>query len=150
MTLSPMIGMDGDRVDEGTGGPLGTDQHADRVGAREGDHAAAAPDLKVADRPLERGRRHGRLVGKVRSPAAIQRIDEKRDVVRAAEAVCRHQAAEECRPEWKMEHGTWKSAFKASTFPCPICRFPWQGASFSTLPDQPWRGVADSDLTSLR
>jgi hypothetical protein len=34
-------------------------QDADRVGAREGDHAAAAPDLKVADRPLERGRRHG-------------------------------------------------------------------------------------------
>ena len=90
MTLSPMIGMDGDLVDEGTGRPLGADQDADRVGAREGDHAAAAPDLKVADRPLERGRRHGRLVGKVRRPAAIQRVDEKPDVVRAAEAVGTH------------------------------------------------------------
>ena len=31
MTLSPMIGMDGDLVDEGTGRPLGADQDADRV-----------------------------------------------------------------------------------------------------------------------
>src|SRR5258705_12992169 len=90
MTLSPMIGMDGDLVDEGTGRPLGADQDADRIGAREGDHAAAAPDLKVADRPLERGRCHGRLVGKVRSPAAILRVDEKSDVVRAAESICAH------------------------------------------------------------
>ena len=82
MTLSPVIGMDGDLVDERAGRPLGADQDADRVGAREGDHAAAAPDLKVADRPLERGRRHRRLVGKVRRPAAIQRVDEKPDVVR--------------------------------------------------------------------
>ena len=90
MTLSPMIGMDGDLVDEATGRPLCADQNADRVGAREGDHAAAAPDLKVADRPLERGRGHWRLVGKVRRPAAIQRADEKLDVVRAAEAVGAH------------------------------------------------------------
>ena len=91
MTLPPMIGMDGDLVDEGPGRPLGADQDADRVGAREGDHAAAAPDLQVADRPLERGRRHGRLVGKVRRPAAIQRVDEQPDVVRAAEAIRRHR-----------------------------------------------------------
>ena len=90
MTLSQMIGMNGDLVDERTGRPLGADQDADRVGAREGDHAAAAPDLQVADRPLERRRRHRRLVGKVRRPAAIQRVDEERDVVRAAEAICRH------------------------------------------------------------
>ena len=87
VTLSPMIGMDGDLVDEGTGRPLGADQDADRIGAREGDHAAAAPDLKVADRPLERCRRHRRLVGKVRRPAAIQCVDEQPDVVRAAEAI---------------------------------------------------------------
>ena len=90
MTLSPMIGMDGDLVDEGSRRPLGADQDADRVGTREDNHAAAAPDLKVADRLLERSRRHGRLVGKVRNPAAIQRVGEKRDVVRAAEAVRRH------------------------------------------------------------
>ena len=90
MTLSPMIGMDGDLVDEGTRRPLGADQDADRVGAREGDHAAAAPDLKVADRPLERGGRHRRLVGKVRRPAAIQRVDEKPDVIGAAKAVRAH------------------------------------------------------------
>ena len=93
MTLPPMIGMDGDLVDEGTGRPLGADQDADRVGAREGDHAAAAPDLQVADRPLERGRRHRRLVGKVRRPAAIQRVDEKPDVVRAAEAIATRQSS---------------------------------------------------------
>ena len=92
MTLSPMIGMDGDLVDEATRRPLCADQDADRVGAREGDHAAAAPDLKVADRPLERGRGHWRLVGKVRRPAAIQRADEKLDVVRAAEAVGAHES----------------------------------------------------------
>jgi hypothetical protein len=90
MTLSPMIGMDGDLVDERTGRPLGANQDGDRVGAREGDHAAAAPDLEVADRPLERDRRHRRLVGKVRRPAAIQRADEKLDVVGAAEAVGAH------------------------------------------------------------
>ena len=90
MTLSPMIGMDGDPVDECSGRPLGADQDADRVGAREGDHAAAAPDLEVADRTLEHGRRHQRLVGKVRGPAAIQGFHEKPDVVRAAEAVCAH------------------------------------------------------------
>ena len=90
MTLSAMIRMDGDPVDEGTGRPLGADQDADRVGSRERHHAAAAPDLKVADRSLERRRRHRRLVGIVRRPAAIQRVDEQRDVVRAAEAVCGH------------------------------------------------------------
>src|SRR5918999_1012093 len=90
MTLPPMIGMDGDLVDEGTRSPLGADQHADRVGAREGDHAAAAPDLKVADRPLERGGRHGPLVGEVRQPAAIQRVNEEPDVISAAKAVRAH------------------------------------------------------------
>jgi hypothetical protein len=93
MTLSPMIGMDGDLVDEGTGRSFGADQDADRVGASEGDHATAAPDLKVADRPLERGRRHGRLVGKVRRPAAIQRINEQRHVVRTAKAIRRQISA---------------------------------------------------------
>ena len=90
VALPPMVGMDGDLVDEGAGRPLGADQDADRVGAREGDHAAAAPDLEVADRPLEGGRRHRRLAGEVRSPAAIQRIDEQPDVIRAAEPVRGH------------------------------------------------------------
>jgi hypothetical protein len=90
MTLSPMIGMDGDLVDEGTGRPLGADQDADRVSAREGDHAAAAPDLKVPDRSLERSRRFRRLLGKVRRPAAIQCVNEKSDVVRAAKSVRAH------------------------------------------------------------
>ena len=90
VALSPMIGMDGDLVDERARRPLGADQDADRVGAREGDHAAAAPDLKVADRPFERGRRHRRLVGEVRRPAAIQRIDQELDVVGATEAVRAH------------------------------------------------------------
>ena len=35
MTLSPMIGMDGDLVDERPGRPLGADQDADRVGTRK-------------------------------------------------------------------------------------------------------------------
>ena len=61
MALSPVIGMDGDPVDEGARRPLGANQDADRIGAGEGDHAAAAPDLQVADRALERGRRHRRL-----------------------------------------------------------------------------------------
>ena len=90
MTLPPMIGMDGDLVNEGPGRPFGADQDADRVGAREGDHAAAAPDLQVADRPLERGRRHLRLVRKVRTPAAIQRVDEKPDVVGATKTIRTH------------------------------------------------------------
>ncbi len=85
-----MIGMDGDLVDEGTGGPLGADQDADRIGARERDHAAAAPYLKVADRPLEFRRCHRRLVGKARTPAAIECRDEQRDVVGAAEAIGTH------------------------------------------------------------
>jgi hypothetical protein len=87
MTLPQVIGMDGDSVDEGRRRPLGADEDANRIGTREGDHAAAAPDLQVADRSLERRRRHGRLVGKVRQPAAIQRIDEQRDIVRATESV---------------------------------------------------------------
>jgi hypothetical protein len=41
MTLPQMIGMDGDLLDESSGRPLGADQDADRVGSREGDHAAA-------------------------------------------------------------------------------------------------------------
>ena len=87
MTLPPMIGMDRDLVDKRAVRPFGADQDADRIAAREGDHAAAAPDLKVTDRSLERRRRHRRLVGKVRRPAAIQRVDEQPDVVRAAEAI---------------------------------------------------------------
>src|SRR4029450_5027462 len=90
MTLSTMIGMDGDLVDEGGRRPFRADQDRDRIGAREGHHAAAAPDLKVADRPLDRLRRHRGLAGKVGRPAAIQRVDKKRYVVRAAEAVRRH------------------------------------------------------------
>ena len=46
MTLSPMVRMDGEPVDERPGRPLGADEDADWVGNREGDHAAAAPDLK--------------------------------------------------------------------------------------------------------
>jgi hypothetical protein len=49
MTLSNMIRMDGDLVDEGTGQPLGADQDADRIGASECNHTAAAPHLKVAN-----------------------------------------------------------------------------------------------------
>jgi hypothetical protein len=37
--------------------------------------------MKVADRPPERGRRHRRLVWKIRTPTAIQRVDEKRKVM---------------------------------------------------------------------
>src|SRR5687768_15974867 len=85
-----MIGMDGDPVDESAGGALGADQDADWVGAREGDHAAAAPDLKVADGPLERGRRHQRLVSKVGRPRASPRVNKKSDVARTAEAVRPH------------------------------------------------------------
>ena len=87
--LAPMIGMHGDPVDERPGRPLGADQDADRIGAGEGDHAAAAPDLQVADRLLERSRRDRRLVSKVRRPAPIQRVDEKRHVVRTTETVGR-------------------------------------------------------------
>ena len=94
MTLPPMIGMDSDPVDEGTRSPLGADQDADRVGPREGDHAAAAPDLKITDRPLERCWCHGRLVREVRTPAAVQRVDEKPDVICATEAVCAHISPE--------------------------------------------------------
>jgi hypothetical protein len=84
--------MDGDLVDEGTGRPLAADQDADRVGARERNHAAAAPHLQVADRPLERCRRHRRLVLKVRKPAAIQRVAEKPDIIGATKAVRAHSA----------------------------------------------------------
>src|SRR4051812_4801034 len=87
MALPEMIRMDRDLVNEGAGRPLGADQDADRVGAREGDHAAAAPDLKLADGSLERRRRHRRLAGKVRRPAAVQRIDEEPDVIGTAEPV---------------------------------------------------------------
>src|SRR5258705_13881973 len=86
MPLAQMIRMDGDLVNEGSGGPLGADQDTDWIRAGESDHAAAAPDLQIADRPLERGRRRDRLVRKVRPPAAIHRIDQKLDVVGATEA----------------------------------------------------------------
>src|SRR5262245_12376973 len=66
VALPKMIGMDRNLVDESARRPLGADEDADRVGAREGNHAAAAPDLQVANRPLERGRCHRRLVWKVR------------------------------------------------------------------------------------
>jgi hypothetical protein len=88
--LSNMIGVDRDLVDEGTCRSLGADQDADRVGASKRNHAAAAPDLKIADRSLERSRRYGRLVGKVRSPAAIQRVDEKPDVIGTAKPIGTH------------------------------------------------------------
>jgi hypothetical protein len=87
MTLSQVIGMDGNPVDEGTGRPLGADQDRNRIGAREGDHAAAAPDLQIPNRPLESRRRHRRLAGEVRRPAAIQCVDEKPDVVSTAKPV---------------------------------------------------------------
>src|SRR3954469_12835998 len=85
-----MIGMDSDLVDQGSGRTLGAYQDADGVGPGEGYHAAAAPHLKIADGSLERGRRHERFVGKARRPAAIERLDEKRHIVRAAEPVRRH------------------------------------------------------------
>jgi hypothetical protein len=90
VTLSAMIGMDGDLVNERTQRPLGADEDTDWIGAREGNHAAAAPHLKIADRSLESRWRHQRLVWKVRSPAAIQRVDEKPDVIGAAKAISTH------------------------------------------------------------
>jgi hypothetical protein len=88
MTLPPMIGMDRDLVDKRTGGTLGADQDADRIGAGERDHAAAAPHLQVADRSFERSRCCWRLAWKMRRPAAVQRIDEEPDVVGTTEPIC--------------------------------------------------------------
>ena len=88
VTLPPMIGMNGDFVDERGGGALGADQDADRIGAGERNHAAAAPHLQIADRSFERSGRYRRLGGKVRRPAAVQRIDEEPDVVGTTEPIC--------------------------------------------------------------
>jgi hypothetical protein len=74
--LAAMFGVDGYPVNERRGGPLGADQDPDRFGARKGDHAAAAPDLEIADGPLERGRCDRRLVREVWRPASVQRVDE--------------------------------------------------------------------------
>ena len=90
MTLSSVIGMDRDPVDERAARPLGTDQDGDRIRTGEGHNAAAAPDLQIADRTFERRRRHRRLVRKPGTPAAIQRIDEKRDVIGPAKTIRRH------------------------------------------------------------
>src|SRR4051812_2169145 len=90
MPLPLMVGVHGDLVHERTPGSFGADKDADRVRTRERDHAAAAPDLQVADRPLEEGRRHRRFAGEVWRPAAIQPLDQQPDVVGAAEAVCSH------------------------------------------------------------
>src|SRR5688572_13395124 len=90
MTLSQMLRMHGDLVDERCGSALGTNENADRIGACEGNHAAAAPDLEVADRPLEGRRSYRGLVRKVRQPAAIQRVDEQSDVIGPAKAISTH------------------------------------------------------------
>src|SRR3954471_15393505 len=87
MTLAQMIWMNCEPVDEGRRRSLRANQDGDRVGPREGDHAAAAPDLKVANRSLERRRRHRRLAGNVRRPAAIQCVNKQLDVVGATESV---------------------------------------------------------------
>src|SRR5687768_4474320 len=85
-----MVRVDGDPADERPRRPLGANQDADWISARKRDHAAAAPHLQVADRALERGRSLDRLVGMIRSPAAVQRIDEQPDVIGAAEAIGAH------------------------------------------------------------
>jgi hypothetical protein len=66
MALPPVIGMDGDRVDEVPDGrfapirtPIGS--------APEKRPCSCCTNLQVADRPLERGRPSRRLVGKVRA-----------------------------------------------------------------------------------
>ena len=87
MTLAQMVGMDGNLLDQRSARALGADQDGNRIGARKRDHAAAAPDLQIADRALERGRRHRLLVGEMRTPAAIQRVDEQPDVVSATEPI---------------------------------------------------------------
>ena len=119
VTLPSMIGMDGDLVNEGTGRPLGANLDGYRSGARESDHAAAAPDLEVPDRSLERRRSHLRLVGHVRGPAAIQRVNEQTDVVRAAEAICGHRYSTGGLPRLRSSFGEARRSASARRRPDP-------------------------------
>jgi hypothetical protein len=88
--LPLMVRVYGDPVNESTGRTLSADQDSDRVRTGERDHAAAAPDLQVADGALEGRRCRERIGWKRRRPAAIQRVDEKPHVVGPAEAIRRH------------------------------------------------------------
>ena len=68
---------------------LGAEQDRDRRLALEGEHAAARPQPDLTRRPLEvrDGQRGLRGVGAL---AGIVGVDQKRDVVRPAEAITRH------------------------------------------------------------
>ena len=89
MTLSQMIGMDGDLMDEGPDGRLAPIRTP--IGS-EPENATMQLLHQTCRSRIDRLNVVGvrRLVGKVRRPAAIQRVDEKRDVVAAAETVCGH------------------------------------------------------------
>jgi len=87
MALAELVRTDGDSMHEGVGRALATDEDADGVLAVEGDHAARAPQVLLADLLFESGdgqRGSGRIV---REAAAVPGVDEQRDVVGAAEAI---------------------------------------------------------------
>ena len=85
--LAEMIGVHGDAEHERLRRALAADQDADRLLGVEGDHAARAPEVQLANLLLESGDGERRRPGKVRKAAAIPGVDEQRDVVGAAEAV---------------------------------------------------------------
>src|SRR3954470_21381083 len=117
MTLAQMIWMNCEPVDEGRRRSLRANQNTDRIGPSEGDHAAAAPDLEVADRPLERRGRHRRVVGKVRGPAAIQRVNKQLDVVGATEAVRGHDRSTTDQASPEARALIWLTSFR---YPLPL------------------------------
>src|SRR4029079_19094139 len=76
--LPLMVRVYGDPVNESTGRTLPPDQDSDRVRTGERDHAAAAPDLQVADGALEGRRCRERIGWKKRRTDGIPSAREKR------------------------------------------------------------------------
>src|SRR5438132_1568749 len=69
---------------------LGAEQDRDWLLALESEHTAARPQPELTRRPLEVRDGQRGLRG-VRAAAGIVGVDQKRDVVRPAEAITRHQ-----------------------------------------------------------
>jgi len=83
--------MDAQAVDESGSRPLGSEENAHRLAPFERDHAAAAPEVEVADEALETVPVKRRRVRILRSTAALPGLDEETDVVGTAEAIGCHE-----------------------------------------------------------
>ena len=86
-----VVGVDADAVDQRFVLALGCQDHADGLVALDGNHAAARPQVELADVQLELVDRQARRAVDVLRVAAVIRLGQQRDVVGAAEPVPGHE-----------------------------------------------------------